>query len=200
MVKYIHEEEGPLNNSYIHQSPSLVVVLVAEGGALGVENVPDLNIRPEAVDVDVGVEGQGVALRVRSTDGGGADSGVRVLPDAEVAVDESVVQPEGWVSGRTVDILHDGADTVVAPGVGTTFSTGSHVGVGVTRVASVNHVVAGVDGLGVVVVTGKAMALVAGSGADVDSQVGELLEHVSLALMERKLLYLHHPSHTGHRC
>jgi hypothetical protein len=95
-----------------------------------------------------------------------------------------VVQPEGRVGGRCVHILHDGADTVVTPSVGTTFSTGGHIGVGATRVAGIDHGVASVDGLGVVVVTGKAMALVAGSGADVDSQVSELLVYVSLALVE----------------
>lgn len=73
---------------------SLVVVLVAKCRACGVKNIPDLDIRLETVNIDASVKGQRVTIDVIAIDGGGADAGVLVLPDAEVTVDEAVVQPE----------------------------------------------------------------------------------------------------------
>ena len=90
-----------------------------------------------------------------------------------------MVKPENRVRRRSVYILHDGADTVVAPGVGTSFGTAGHVSEVVGVVAGVHEVGVGVGGLAVVVVTGEAMVLVACTGSDVDAEVGELLLNVS---------------------
>jgi hypothetical protein len=74
--------------------------------------------------------------------------------------------------------LHDGADTVVAPSMGTAFGARGHVGVGGARVAGVDNGVAGVDGLSVVAVAGEAVAGVARARTDVDGETGELLRGV----------------------
>ena len=50
------------------------------------------------------------------------------MPDAEVAVNEAVVQPEDGVSGRGIGVLHDGSDAVVAPGVRTRLGALGHAG------------------------------------------------------------------------
>jgi len=75
----------------------LVVVLVAQGGACGIEDVPDADSGTEVVDVDGGVKSQWVSGLVVTVDSGCAGVGVLVLPDAEVAVDEGVVQEEEGV-------------------------------------------------------------------------------------------------------
>lgn len=59
MVKYIHERRAIM--TMLHRKSSLVAVLVAKSSALGVEDIPDPDIGPEAVDVDVGVESQSPA-------------------------------------------------------------------------------------------------------------------------------------------
>lgn len=86
-----------------------------------------------------------------------------------------MVQEEDGVGGRGVGVLHDRADTVVAPGVRTSLGAGSHVGVGAATVAGVNDGAACVDGLGVVSVAGQAVAGVTRSRADVDGKASELL-------------------------
>jgi hypothetical protein len=156
----------------------LVVVLVAQSGARSIKDIPDTDGRAEVVDVDSGVESQWVASLVVSVDG--VDTvRVLVLPDAEVAVNEAVVQPEDGVGGRSPGVLHDSADTVVSPGVRTTLGAASHAGIVALVVASVYHLRVGVGSLGVVVVTGEAVEVVILAGTDVDSQVGELLRIVS---------------------
>lgn len=154
---------------------SLVVVLVAQGSALGVEDIPDANSGAEIVNVDGCVESKLVTDGVSSRDGGNAGVAAVVLPDAEVAVDESVVKEENGVGGRGVGVLHDGANAVVSPGVSTTLGAGGHVGVSGTGVASVDDGVTGVDGLSIVTVASQAVANVAGTRADVDGETGELL-------------------------
>jgi hypothetical protein len=88
----IYEQERYIQRRYRY---SLVVVLVAKCRACGVKNISDLDIRLETVDIDAGVKGQRVTINVCARDGGGADARVLVLPDAEVAIDEAMVQPEG---------------------------------------------------------------------------------------------------------
>jgi hypothetical protein len=87
----IYKQEGYVQQRY---RCYLVVVLVAKCLACGVKNIPDLDIRLETVDVDASVKGQRVTIDVCAIDGGGADAGVLVLPDAEVTVNEAVMQPE----------------------------------------------------------------------------------------------------------
>lgn len=50
-----------------------------------------------------------------------------------------MVQPEDWVRGGSVDVLHNGADTVVTPGMSAALRAASHVGKGGARIASINH-------------------------------------------------------------
>lgn len=69
---------------------SLVVVLVAKRLASSVEDVSDPDIWLETVHVDSGVECQRIAVDICAVDGGRADTGVLVLPDAEVAVNEAL--------------------------------------------------------------------------------------------------------------
>jgi hypothetical protein len=125
---------------------SLVVVLVAQSRALGVENIPKAHIRAETVNVDSGVESESVAATVSAADGGDAGVTAVVLPDAEVAVDECVVQEKDGVGGGRVCVLHDRSDTIVAPGVSTAFGARCHIGVGGTGVTGVDDSVASVDG------------------------------------------------------
>lgn len=160
---------------------SLVVVLVAEGRALGVEDIPDADSGAEVVDVDSSVEAQLVALAVSAGDLSDAGVAAVVLPDAEVAVDKSVVQEEDRVGGRGVGVLHDRANTVVAPSVGTTLSAGGHIGVGGTRVAGIDDGGARVGSLGVITVTGETVTLVARAGTDVDGETSELAVRDALA-------------------
>jgi hypothetical protein len=107
---------------------SLVVVLVAQGSAGRIQDIPEFNIWANAVHIEVGVKGETVAGLVSSVNGVDTVS-VRVLPDAEVSVNEGVVQPEDRVGGRCEGVLHDSADTVVAPSVRTTLGTAGHGGV-----------------------------------------------------------------------
>ena len=72
----------------------LVVVLVAKRLSCGVKNIPNLDIRLETVDIDASVKSQCITINVCAIDGGCADAGVLVLPDAEVTVNEAVMQPE----------------------------------------------------------------------------------------------------------
>lgn len=156
----------------------LVVVLVAKRLASSVKDVPDPDIRPEAVDVNSGIKRQRIAVDVCAVDGGGAYSRVLVLPDAEVAVNEAMVKPENlvvvreelgqmfvgrtyWVGRCGVDILHNGANTVVAPGVSSALRAASHVGKSGPRVAGIDHRLTGINGLSTITITGKAMRLVA---------------------------------------
>lgn len=83
------------------------------------------------------------------------------MPDAEVAVDETMVQPEDGVGGRTVGVLHDSSDTVVAPSVRTTLGAGSHTSKVAVSIALSNVVGVAVLRLCAVTVAGKAMRLVA---------------------------------------
>jgi hypothetical protein len=152
-----------------------VVVLVAQRRARRVQDIPDPDSRADIVHVHGGVQGERVARLVSSINVAQTER-VLVLPDAEVAVDEGVVQEEDGVGGRAVRVGHDSADAVVAPRVRGTLRAAGHVAVCALVVASVNHTLVGVGGGRVVVVAGKAMKLVAGAGTDVDGEVGELLE------------------------
>jgi hypothetical protein len=139
---------------------NLVVVLVAQRLARRVQDVPDANSRADVIDVDSGVQGERVARLVGSINVAQTER-VLVLPDAEVAVDEGVVQEEDGVGRRSVCVGHDSADTVVTPGVRGALGALGHVAVSALAVAAVNHALVGVGGGGVVVVAGKAMELVA---------------------------------------
>jgi hypothetical protein len=158
----------------------LVVVPVAHLLRLGVEYVVDSDIRCETLHVDHSVHGDGVAECVLAVDTRSSDAGgVSVLPDAEVVVDESVVEEEDGVGGRGVDVGHDAANAIVAVGVGTTLGAGSHVLIGridVGVMAGVNPGLVGVGGQRGVAVALQAMgAADGGAGADVDGNVGESL-------------------------
>jgi hypothetical protein len=74
-----------------------------------------------------------------------------------------------------VDILHNCADAVVAPGVSTTLSAASHIGEGFALVAGIDHGLTSVNGFSSIAVTGEAVRLVAWSWTNVDGGVGELL-------------------------
>jgi hypothetical protein len=162
------------NLRYRSRSRSLVVVLVAQGSACRVQDVPDADSWADVVYIDGGVKCEAVASLVSSVDV--VDTApVRVLPDAEVAVNEGVVQPEDGVGGRCVGILHDSADTVVTPSVRTTLGTAGHGGVRALCITSIHHVRVCVGSLRVVVVTRKTMEGVARAGSNVDRKVSELL-------------------------
>lgn len=98
------------------------------------------------------------------------------MPDAEVAVDEGVVQPEDGVGGRGIRVAHDGSDAVVAVGVSTTLRAPCHLRKGAVLVAAVYHGRVGVGQGGAVAVAGETVASVGCAGSDVDGEVGELLE------------------------
>lgn len=88
-----------IETEHVARDNSLVVVLVAQSGALGVEDVPDADGGAEVVDIDGGVESEAVADGVSAADGRDARIAAVVLPDAEVTVDEGVVQEEDRVGG-----------------------------------------------------------------------------------------------------
>jgi hypothetical protein len=117
---------------------SLVVVFVAQSSARRVQDIPDLDSGADVVYIDGGVKGETVAELVSSIDVAHTRP-VRVLPDAEVAVNEAVVQPEDGVGGRGVGVLHDSTDTVVTPSVRTTLGTAGHVGVGALGITTVHN-------------------------------------------------------------
>jgi acetolactate synthase regulatory subunit len=162
------------NNANKQPKRLLVVVLVAQRRGRGVKDIPNTHVRSDTVHVDVRVQAERPARYVVSVDAA-QTSRVLVLPDAEVAVDEAVMQPENGVGGRAVGVLHDGSNTVVAPGVRTTFRAGSHAGEVAVGVALVHVVGVAVLRLCAVAVAGEAVNLVAGSGTDVDGEVGKLL-------------------------
>ncbi len=105
----------------------LVVVPVAEGGVGGIHDLSDLDSGPDVVDVDAHAQVQCVAADVVSVDILRA-AAVHVLPNAEFAVNEAMVEPEDWVTGRSKHVSHDTTDTVVTPSVWATFDAGSLVG------------------------------------------------------------------------
>lgn len=101
-------------------------------------------------------------------------------------------QEKDRVRWRRVNIRHDSSDSVMSPCMGTTFSASilsvtfqqpvlqsdlpcSHVSVVGAAVAGINDGVAGVDCLGVIVVTRQAVRCVATSWSVYKGQVGELL-------------------------
>lgn len=86
-----------------------------------------------------------------------------------------MVEEENGVSRRPIHILHDGTDTVVAPGVCGAFRASSHVGVGGAGVAAVDHLCVRVYGLCVVIVAGEAVSAVSGAWANVEGETGEFL-------------------------
>ena len=99
----------------------LVVVKVADEVVVDVEDVRDDAVLLEAHGGELRVEGEGVAgLAVLG------DAAVDIahalvvldLPLAPHAVDESVVEEEDRVTGGAVHRAHDGANAVVAEGVG----------------------------------------------------------------------------------
>lgn len=153
---------------------TLVVVPIAKGGLQSVQEVPDRLSLPDSSQIDHHVQSEGPSTDVVSVDAGGT-AGVGVLPHAEVAVNESVVKEENGVSGRSIDILHNSTNTVVAPSVYTTLLACSHIGVAGSGVASFDHTGVGVCGLAAVAVTGQAMSSVALAGANVQSDTCESL-------------------------
>lgn len=181
-----HAPKNPNYRSRLHitrthtKPTTLVVVLVAQRAGHGVQDIPDTHGRTEVINVNCSIKPKLVTLRIGSGDLRDAGVAAVVLPDAEVAVDKTVVQEEDGVGGGSVGILHDGADTIVAPGVGTSLGARGHVRVRAARVAGVDDGVACVDGLGVVAVAREAVALVARAGTDVDGEAGELLRFVSI--------------------
>ena len=68
----------------------LVVVLVAKCLPSGIKDISDLDIRPDAIHVDACVERQRVAVDIGAINGSCADGRVLVLPNTEVAVDETL--------------------------------------------------------------------------------------------------------------
>lgn len=158
----------------------LVVVLVAHRRCNRVHHVPDLHVGHKTVEHNGGIEGKRGSSSSSAVDVRKACA-VGVLPDAEVAVDHAVVEPEDWVTGGSIHIAHDTADTVVAVGVSTLFGALGEVLVVLQLLAAVDDVGVDVDGVAVVVVTGEAVVLVSGAlaGADVQGEVGELLDIVS---------------------
>lgn len=113
--------------------------------------------------------------------------GVVVLPDAEVAVDHTVVQPEDWVAGRGIYVAHDATDAVMAVGVRTLLSAPGKVLVVVQRPAAVDDVGVGVGRVGGIAVAGEAVVLVelGRAGTDVQGKVGKLLWEVSHTVAEQ---------------
>ena len=81
------QTQKPQNNK------ALIIVLVAQRCASSIKDVPDADSRSEVIDVDRCVERQRIACLVIAIDRTDACR-VLVLPDAEVAVNEAVVQPE----------------------------------------------------------------------------------------------------------
>lgn len=157
----------------------LVAVPVAQRRSSGIQNIPNPDSGANVIHIKSGVEGERAVLAVNTVDRVEAVA-VGVLPDAEVTVDESVVQPEGWVGRRTVDILHDGTDTIVSPSVGATFSALPHAVIVGPGVALVDIRRVAVGRLGAVAITSQAMNLVARAGTDVDGKVGKLLFRISI--------------------
>lgn len=68
----------------------LVVVLVAERRASCVKDIPNLDVWPDTVHIDACVERQRIAVDICAINGSRADTGILILPDAEVAVDETL--------------------------------------------------------------------------------------------------------------
>jgi len=98
-----------------------IVVLVAQVCPLGIHDVPDLDVGPQAPRRENIVEGQGAAAVLVGRAGDIAQTvAVVVLPDAPLMVDEAVMHEEDRVTRRRSNVRHSaatGADTVVAVGM-----------------------------------------------------------------------------------
>jgi hypothetical protein len=115
-----------------------VVVLVAQRCARRVQDIPNPNSRADVVYVDSSVHSERVACLVGSVNIVYTRR-ILVLPDAEVTVNEAVVQPKDRVGWRRPRVRHNSANTVVSPCVCGTLGAAGHVAVGALVVASVNH-------------------------------------------------------------
>lgn len=158
----------------------LVAVLVAHGVADCVHHIANLHVGPEVVQNDRGVHGKRCVASSSAVNVASAGT-VGVLPDAEVTVNHAVVEPEDWVTGRSIHVAHDAADTVVPVGVRALLSALGEVLVVLQRLATVDDVGVDLGQVVVVAVAREAVVLVggAGTGANVQGKVGELLGQVS---------------------
>jgi hypothetical protein len=166
--------------------PKSVVVLITQRGTRCVQNIPNSDGGTHVLYVDCRVQSKGITATVLAIDVVQAGT-VLVLPDAEVPVDEGVVQEEDGVGRGSVGVLHHRSDPVVSPGVCATFGAARHVRV-------VPFVVAAIDQRGrtvlsrtVVVVASKTMKVVIRARAHIDSQIGKLLGIMSAVHKERTI-------------
>jgi hypothetical protein len=145
-----------------------VVIFVAQRCARRVQNISNPDSRADVVNVDGSVQSERVASLVGSVNVVHTRR-VFVLPDAEVAVNEAVVQPKDRVGWRCPGVGHDSSNTVMSPRVRGTFGAAGHVSVGALVVASINHALICVCSRRVIVVAGEAVKVVVLAGTNIDS-------------------------------
>jgi hypothetical protein len=178
------KKKKEIRKSTGQQLARLVIVPIAERGGFCVEDVPDGDIGSEAFHVDHCVLGDWGTERVDAVHTSSSDaSGVGILPDAVVVVDEQVVEPEDWVARGGIDVTHYTSNAVVSICVDTTLLAGRHVlegGIYGGVVARIDPVLVGVRGQTCVTVSLETVRGVRrGAWADVDRDVGECLAAVS---------------------
>jgi hypothetical protein len=163
----------PKRRQGTEDSQALVVVLVAQCGASGVQDIPDTDIGHHSGRVDSGIECERVATDVVTVDLA-EPLWVLVGVEAEGTVNEGVVEEEEWVSNRGLDVRHDSSDTIVAIGVVTKLNAPTQTGVVRVAGAEIDIFLVAVACLTAVTVTCQTVNNVAIAGADVKNQVGEL--------------------------
>lgn len=96
----------------------LIVVLVAQRGAGGIQDIPNLDVGVHSIHVDNRIECERVAAMVVAVN---LSEPIRVLllPKAITTVASAMVRPEERLTWRSLDICHDTSDSIVAPAVGT---------------------------------------------------------------------------------
>jgi hypothetical protein len=166
--------------------PKSVVVLITQRGTRCVQNIPNSDGGTHVLYVDCRVQSKRITATVLAIDVVQAGT-VLVLPDAEVPVDESVVQEEDGIGRGSVGVLHDRANSIVSPGVCATFGAARHVRV-------VRFVVAAIDQRGrtvlsrtIVVVASKTMKVIIRARAHINGQIGKLLATMSAVHKQRTI-------------
>jgi hypothetical protein len=167
LLKRRHKRNAQKMNFSGKHIPLSVTIPITQRPIQGIYNIPDPNIGPNPRHIHVRIQRQRIPINIPAIDIPDPIL-IHVLPDAIIAIDEGVMQPEHGIPGARVHVGHDGADAVVAPRVRAPLGATRHARVVRVRVARVDDVGVGVGGELAVAVARQAVRPVVTAGADVE--------------------------------
>jgi hypothetical protein len=157
------------------RAPKSVVVLVTQRLAHGIKYIPNPNGRTEVIHVHSRIQCQRISNNIIPVDIANARS-IRILPNAVVPIDKSMVQPEDRIARGCIYIRHDCPDTIMACAMRTTFRAECHISIISLPVTEVDNLGTSADCEFLVAETLQTMALVPLAGPNIESHTGELLQ------------------------